>query len=229
MYGGNRIITFAPPDNMLWLYMANPPRFLFFFLLVFCVSCSSLLPQRGSRRDHLVTISTSHGEMKLVLHDQTPRHKQNFLKLAKEGFYNGTTFHRVIKDFMIQGGDVNSKDDDKTNDGSGSLGYTIPAEIIPDLKHKRGAVAAARLGDNVNPNRESSSSQFYIVHNPKGTPHLDMKYTVFGQVIAGEEVIDKIAAQLTDPRDRPLEDVRMTVKVERMPKKKITKLYGYQY
>jgi cyclophilin family peptidyl-prolyl cis-trans isomerase len=211
------------------LIMNQPTRFLLFFALLFSVSCSSLLPQRGSRRDQLVTISTAHGDMKLVLHDQTPKHKQNFLKLAKEGFYNGTTFHRVIPDFMVQGGDVNSKDDDKTNDGSGSLGYTIPAEITPELKHRRGAVAAARMGDNVNPNRESSSSQFYIVHNPKGTPHLDMKYTVFGQVIAGEEVIDKLATQKRDARDRPLEDQRMTVKVERLPKKKITQRYGYEY
>ena len=165
----------------------------------------------------------------MVLYDQTPRHKENFLKLAKEGFYDGTTFHRVIKDFMIQGGDVNSKDTDKTNDGSGSVGYTLPAEIRPGLTHKRGAVAAARLGDNVNPNRESSGSQFYIVHNPQGTPHLDQKYTVFGQVIAGEEVLDKIANQVTDRRDRPVDDVPMTVKLEKMPKKKITKLYGYEY
>lgn len=204
-------------------------RFLFLALLFFHASCSSLLPQRGSRRDHLVTISTSQGDMNLVLHDQTPKHKENFLKLAKEGFYDGTTFHRVIKDFMIQGGDKNSKDEDKTNDGSGNLGYTVPAEIVADLKHVRGAVAAARMGDDVNPRRESSSSQFYIVHNPKGTPHLDTKYTVFGQVIAGDEVIDKIANQLTDSRDRPVEDIRMTVRVERVPKKKITKRYGYRY
>lgn len=202
---------------------------LFFFLLLFLGSGCSSLSRMGNRRDQLVTISTPHGDMKLVLYDQTPRHKQNFLKLAKEGFYNGTTFHRVIKDFMIQGGDVNSKDADKTNDGSGSIGYTLPAEIRPELTHQRGAVAAARLGDNVNPSRESSGSQFYIVHNPQGTPHLDQKYTVFGQVIAGHEVIDKIANQVTDRRDRPVDDVRMTVKVEKMPKKKIAKLYGYEY
>jgi cyclophilin family peptidyl-prolyl cis-trans isomerase len=205
-------------------------RFIvFLFVLINCVSCSSIFSPRGSRKDNLVTISTAHGDMRLLLHDQAPRHKANFLKLAKQGFYDGTTFHRVIKDFMIQGGDVNSKDEDKTNDGAGSLGYTIPSEITAELKHRRGAVAAARLGDNVNPNRESSSSQFYIVHNPKGTPHLDNKYTVFGQVIAGEEVIDKIAGLRTDRRDRPLEDVRMTVKVERLPKKKITKMYGYRF
>ncbi len=204
-------------------------RFLFLALLFSLASCSSLLPQRGSRRDHLITISTPQGDMKLVLHDQTPKHKENFLKLAKEGFYNGTTFHRVIKDFMIQGGDKNSKDEDKTNDGSGNLGYTVPAEIMADLKHVRGTVAAARMGDDVNPRRESSSSQFYIVHNPSGTPHLDLKYTVFGQVIAGDEVINQIANQLTDSRDRPVEDIRMTVRVERMPKKKITKRYGYRY
>ncbi len=209
--------------------MANPTRFLLFFLLLVCVSCSSLLPQRGSRRDHLVTISTPQGTMRAVLYDQTPRHKENFLKLAKEGFYDGTTFHRVIPDFMIQGGDPNTKDEDKSNDGAGGPGYTIPAEINPELRHKRGALAAARMGDQVNPERASGGSQFYIVHNHQGTPRLDRQYTVFGEVIDGLHVIDKIAAQPTGPRDRPIEDVRMQVKVERLPKKKITKQYGHQY
>ncbi len=181
------------------------------------------------KKDMLVTISTPFGEMVAVLYDETPRHKENFLKLAKSGFYHNTTFHRIIPNFMVQGGDQNSKDDDKTNDGAGDVGYQIPAEIIPERKHVRGALAAARQGDMVNPKRESSGSQFYIVHNPNGTPHLDNKYTVFGQVISGLDVVDKIATQPKDSRDRPLTDIRMTVKVEKLKKKKITKKFGYSY
>ncbi len=180
-------------------------------------------------KDQLVTISTPQGDMKLVLFDDTPQHKANFLKLTKEGFYDNTTFHRVIDGFMIQGGDPNTKDDNPRNDGMGNPGYTIPAEILPKYKHKRGAVAAARLGDNVNPERASSGSQFYIVENHDGTPMLDEAYTVFGQVVDGLDVIDKIAELPKDGRDRPLSDVKMKVKVEEMKKKKIAKKYGYTY
>ncbi|WP_026461617.1 peptidylprolyl isomerase [Adhaeribacter aquaticus] len=181
---------------------------------------------KPSKKDRLVTISTRLGEMKLILFDQTPKHKANFLKLAKEGFYNGTTFHRVINNFMIQGGDANSKDTDPYNDGTGDIGYRIPAEIWPTLKHVRGSVAAAR---NNNPQKESSGSQFYIVENHNGTPHLDNNYTVFGQVISGLEVIDKIAEEPKEMMDRPTTPIPMTVKVEKLKKKKITKLYGYAY
>lgn len=109
-------------------------------------------------------IETPQGSMVLRLYDETPLHRDNFKKLVAEGTYDSTLFHRIIGGFMIQGGDVNSRDDDRMNDGSGDIGYTIPAEFRPDLFHKRGAIAAARTPDNVNPNRESSGSQFYIVH-----------------------------------------------------------------
>lgn len=184
---------------------------------------------KSKKKDSVVIISTQFGEMVLIMFDETPKHKENFLKLAKDGFYNNTTFHRVIDKFMVQGGDKNSKDDDKTNDGAGDVGYQIPAEINPRFKHVRGALAAARQGDYVNPERQSSGSQFYIVENHNGTPHLDGQYTVFGQVISGLDVIDKIAEQPKDHRDRPLSDIRMTVKVEKLKKKKITKKYGYSY
>lgn len=185
---------------------------------------------RKSRKDELVTISTSLGDIRLVLFELTPVHRANFLKLARSGFYDGTTFHRVILNFMIQGGDPNSKDADPTNDGQGSANeQTLPAEIRPGLTHRRGAVAAARAADFVNPERRSSASQFYIVQNPAGTPHLDGQYTVFGQVISGQEVVDQIARQPTGPANRPLTDLKMTVKVEKLKKKKIAKEFGYQY
>jgi len=200
-----------------------------FLLLVASVS-QAAKARKPSKKDQLVTISTSLGDIKLILFDATPQHKANFLKLAESGFYNGTTFHRVIQDFMVQGGDPNSKDADPTNDGMGQPSeQTIPAEIRPELKHKFGAVAAARQGDFVNPQRASSPSQFYLVQNHRGVPHLDGQYTVFGQVVSGLDVIDKIAAQPKDARDRPTTDIKMTVKVEKMKKKKITELYGYAY
>lgn len=187
------------------------------------------MAQKLKGKDQLVTIETPQGEIKLVLFEDTPKHRENFLKLAKEGFYDGTTFHRVIDGFMIQGGDPNTKDDDPSNDGSGNPGYTIPAEINPQHKHVRGAVAAARTGDHVNPQRASSGSQFYIVENHDGTPMLDQAYTVFGQVVDGLDVVDKIAEVPKGGRDRPLSDVKMKVKVEDVKKKKIAKKYNYDY
>ncbi|RAU84486.1 peptidylprolyl isomerase [Pontibacter arcticus] len=185
--------------------------------------------QKLKGKDKLVTIETPQGEIKLILFDDTPLHKDNFLKLAKDGFYDGTTFHRVIDGFMIQGGDINSKDEDPRNDGSGNPGYTVPAEIKPYHKHVRGAVAAARQGDFANPTRASSGSQFYIVENHDGTPMLDEAYTVFGQVVDGLDVVDKIAEQPKDGRDRPLSNITMKVKVEEVKKKKIAKKYKYDY
>ena len=190
---------------------------------------AAVLAQKPKGKDQLVTIETPHGEMKLVLFDDTPQHKENFLKLAREGFYDGTTFHRIVDGFMIQGGDPNTKDDDPRNDGTGNPGYTVPAEINPEHKHVRGAVAAARQGDFVNPERASSGSQFYIVENHDGTPVLDEAYTVYGQVVDGLDVIDKIAEQPKDGRDRPLSDIKMKVKVEEVKKKKIAKKYKYNY
>ena len=186
-------------------------------------------PAKKTRKDELVFITTDFGEIVLVLSDLTPKHKANFLKLAKDGFYNGTTFHRIIDNFMIQGGDPNSKDSIPENDGQGGPGYTVPAEFDAGLTHVQGALAAARMGDNVNPNKESSGSQFYIVENKQGTHFLDKNYTVFGQVIKGIEVVEKIAEQPKAPGDRPLKDIKMTVKVKKMRKKKITKKFGYKY
>jgi len=178
------------------------------------------------KEDYVVTITTEFGDMVLLLHAATPKHKENFIKLANEKYFDGTTFHRIIKDFMIQGGDPNSKDTIPYNDGQGGPDYTIPAEFNPSLKHIKGAVAAARMGDQVNPNKESSGSQFYIVHNANGTPFLDGSYTVFGQIIKGMEVIDIIASQPKNPGDRPIKDIKMTVKAEKMSLKKIFKLYN---
>jgi cyclophilin family peptidyl-prolyl cis-trans isomerase len=183
-----------------------------------------------SKKDEVVTVSTSLGVFHLILFNDTPLHRANFLQKAKKGFYNGTSFHRVIPQFMVQGGDPNSKDDDPTNDGQGPPNEpTIAAELATGHKHDYGAVAAARQGDFVNPQRASSSSQFYVVENHQGTHFLDGQYTVFGQVIQGQEVIDKIAALPKDGRDRPLTDLRMTMKVNKLKKKKISELYGYKY
>lgn len=131
-------------------------------LFVF-ISCNKQ-QDNVSTKDDIVIISTEFGEMHIALYDETPKHKENFLKLAKEGFYDSTTFHRIIEGFMIQGGDPNSKDDNEMNDGQGSLGYTIEAEFSNKFSHRKGALSAARLGDQQNPEKRSSGSQFYIVH-----------------------------------------------------------------
>lgn len=275
---------------------------------VFLEACSD-----GNKKDYLITIKTPFGEMKAILYDATPVHKQNFIKLAKEGYYDSLLFHRVIKGFMIQTGDPESRKALQGQKlGNGGPGYTLPAEFNPNFIHEKGAIAAARLGDNVNPKKESSGSQFYIVEgkvfskeelqasridytllnkyltiylqrpenkgllnqvlelekgnkldslqklifsqkdiiaktyniNPDlplsnlqiqkytsvgGAPHLDGNYTVFGKVISGLDVIDKIAAVETDANNRPVKDVAMTVTVEEMPRKKISRLYGYVY
>ncbi len=185
---------------------------------------------RISKKDEVVTISTSLGEIKLILFSDTPLHRANFMKKAQSGYYNGTTFHRVIPGFMVQGGDPNSKDDNPTNDGQGPPNEpTIPAELAAGHRHDYGAVAAARQADFVNPQRASSGSQFYLVGNHQGAHFLDGQYTVFGQVIQGQEVIDKIAALPRDGRDRPTTDLKMTMHVEKLKKKKISELYGYKY
>ena len=156
------------------------------------------------KESNIVVLETSMGDMTIELYPKdAPKHCANFKKLVKEGFYDGTAFHRVIPGFMIQGGDPNSKDDDKSNDGLGGPGYTIPAEI--KLKHELGSVAAARMGDQVNPKRESSGSQFYIVVGDAS--HLDGQYTVFGKVIKGEDIAINISKVKRDARDNPLEKV----------------------
>jgi len=267
-----------------------------FILLVIVLGFSAC-----AKKDYLVTIKTSYGDIKVILYDQTPKHKENFLKLAENGDYDSTTFHRIINQFMIQGGDVNAKDGNENK-----IEYTIPAEFVDSLFHHKGALAAARRGDNVNPNKESSGSQWYIVQGevvseqqlttdmakvnqylPKlmekpeyanlrdeltkiyydegqqayadkiteyvpvieqefdiqctkdypaerlkayttigGTPHLDDAYTVFGLVVEGLEVVDKIAEVQTGRMDKPLEDIYMTMEVKSMSPRKIKKLYG---
>ncbi len=187
-------------------------------------------PGKQPGKDEVVTLTTAQGIIRLVLFDDTPLHKANFLQKTKSGFYDGTTFHRVIPGFMIQGGDANSKDAEPSNDGLGRTDEgTIPAEFVSGHQHRYGALAAARQGDFANPQRASSSSQFYLVENHDGTHFLDGQYTVFGQVVEGLDVIDKIAKLPKDGRDHPIADLKMTLKVEKMKRKKITKLYGYTY
>jgi cyclophilin family peptidyl-prolyl cis-trans isomerase len=217
--------------NLLLLVMNS---YSFRCILLSCLLLSfsgwAAKPVLKSKRDEVVTITTSLGDIRLILFSDTPLHRANFLRKAKAGFYNGTTFHRVIPQFMVQGGDPNSKDDDPSNDGQGPPNEpTIAAELAAGHKHNYGALAAARQGDFVNPQRASSSSQFYLVENRQGTHFLDGQYTVFGQVIQGQEVLGKIAALPKDGRDRPLTDLKMSMKVERLRKKKITQLYGYAY
>ena len=266
--------------------------FLVIALLICVISCSSSSKTANS---NIVIIETDYGIIKVRLYDETPQHRDNFKKLVSEGFYNDLLFHRVIKKFMIQGGDPQSKNAVEGQQlGNGSPGYTIPAEFVPGLFHKKGALAAARMGDQVNPEKESSGSQFYIVQGevlssgrldtiemqkqnaqkqdilrelfmphqqemnqlrqndqtafqermykfqivadsifeatPKytltpeqreaystvgGTPHLDDNYTVFGEVVEGLDVIDKIAAVETAAADRPVKNVKMRMKMEK--------------
>ncbi len=155
-------------------------------------------------------IVTNLGTIKVKLYSQTPIHRKNFAKLAFTGFYEGVLFHRVINGFMIQGGDPNSKDPELTAQyGKGGPGYTLPAEFVSEYKHKKGALAAARLSDAANPLKESSGSQFYLVQDEANCAALDGEYTVYGQTIAGIEVIDKIAAVATNERNLPLSPVRI--------------------
>lgn len=161
-----------------------------------------------STRQDTVAIETTMGTITVVLYNETPLHKANFLKLVESNFYDSVLFHRVIKGFMIQGGDPTSKAAvPGAMYGSGGPGYTVPAEFRTNLVHKRGALAAARMGDQVNPLKASSGSQFYICH--VATPFLDGQYTVFGQTIDGFDVIDKIANSPTLPGDRPVQDIKI--------------------
>ena len=156
----------------------------------------------------VLKIATTAGDITVKLYADTPLHRDNFVKLSKRGFYNGILFHRIIRDFMIQVGDPNTKDPAKASEiGKGGPGYTIPAEIVAGKTHKKGALAAARRGDAVNPAKESSGSQFYIVHNPDNCRHLDGEYSIFGEVVEGLDVVDKIACVQVGPRDFPVEPI----------------------
>ena len=272
-----------------------------FWILLIILACSAVACKSGQKKDGnmeketVLKIETSMGDIKVKLYNETPKHRDNFIKLAKDGTYNGTLFHRVIKDFMVQAGDPESKNAPKGKMlGSGDVGYTVPAEFVyPKYFHKKGALSAARQGDEVNPKKESSGCQFYIVtgkvfndstllnmeqqknqnkvteafnalaqkhmkeiykmrkandqdglyalqdtlfiqaeaeaakqpdfhFTPEqikayttvgGTPHLDGEYTVFGEVVEGMDIVDKIQQVKTDRSDRPEEDVKI-VKVK---------------
>ena len=153
-------------------------------------------------------IVTSHGTMRVKLYSKTPKHRENFVKLVSEKYYDGMRFHRVIEGFMIQAGDPFSRDTSMIDRwGQGGPDYTVPAEFVNEYWHKKGALAAARKGDMANPRKASSGSQFYIVHDENACLHLDGQYTIFGEVTDGLEVIDKIAAVPVDRYDRPYDDV----------------------
>ena len=268
-----------------------------FWILLIILACSAVACKSGQKKDGnmeketVLKIETSMGDIKVKLYNETPKHRDNFIKLAKDGTYNGTLFHRVIKDFMVQAGDPESKNAPKGKMlGSGDVGYTVPAEFVyPKYFHKKGALSAARQGDEVNHKKESSGCQFYIVtgkvfndstllnmeqqknqnkvteafnalaqkhmkeiykmrkandqdglyalqdtlfiqaeaeaakqpdfhFTPEqikayttvgGTPHLDGEYTVFGEVVEGMDIVDKIQQVKTDRSDRPEEDVKI--------------------
>ncbi len=202
-------------------------------VLLFILLCPvTLLAQEAipdDDHDYLITLETGHGNIILLLFDDTPLHKENFVKLAKAGVYDGVIFHRVISNFMIQSGDPATSN--ITPDWERDIiPPHVPAEFIPDLKHRRGSIGAARYGGERNPEKNSSPTQFYIVQNERAAPHLDGEYTVFGQVMSGLEVIDTIAGKPTDDRDRPLEETRITsVRVEKVKREDILRFYNYSY
>ena len=202
--------------------------------------CVAMMTGCGSNYT-MAEIETEYGTMKVKLYNDTPIHKENFIKLANEGFYDGTLFHRVIKGFMIQGGDPNSKGSPAGAPlGNGGPGYTLDAEI--GRPHIKGALSAARLSDAQNPQKKSSGSQFYIVQGKTvneaellrigqsknitypeetiklytqmgGAPFLDMEYTVFGEVVEGLDIIDEIAEEPINSANRPTKDVAMKVRI----------------
>ncbi|QMW01784.1 peptidylprolyl isomerase [Spirosoma foliorum] len=231
-------------------------KFLVLLLLIPILS----IAQNRKKKDYLVSLNTTFGTMRLVLYDQTPQHKENFIKLVNQKFYDSLLFHRIIPLFMIQGGDPKSKKAQPDQPlGNGDVGYKIPAEFVPSLFHKKGALAAARDG---NPEKASSGCQFYIVQGRVwddaslqtqldriqtmkgrlptdeqkqvyktlgGAPHLDGNYSVFGEVIDGLAIVDSIAKQPRNEMNRPDKDIRMTMTGEWIKKKKITKQYGYKF
>jgi len=203
-------------------------------LLIFSLVAVFVLQLNAQESVTKFIIHTDYGDMKGYLYNDTPQHRDNFVKLVNEGWFEGSIFHRVIQDFMIQGG--------HSAEGKVDPGYTVPAEIMPNHFHKKGALSAARMGDQVNPAKASSGSQFYIVEGNiyneatlknmeaqsgksfneeqikayttvGGTPHLDGSYTVFGQIADGFGVIDKIAAVKTATGDKPVKDVKMTIEI----------------
>jgi cyclophilin family peptidyl-prolyl cis-trans isomerase len=226
--------------------MMKKHLFSLFVSLVFILLSTGLNAQdHKAQLEQLIKIETTLGDMVIKLYNETPLHRDNMIELIEGGFYKDQLFHRVIKGFMIQGGDPHSVGAEKGQRlGAGNPGYTIPAEFNENLIHKKGALAAARQGDQLNPEKASSGSQFYIVQGRPisteelnimlqreliktnkemvpiyttlgGTPHLDGSYTVFGEVLIGLEVLDSIAASETDSYDRPLDDVAYTISLIR--------------
>ena len=182
--------------------------------IVFMFNLSSMSQTKTDKKVVKFVIHTDYGDMSGILYNETPQHRDNFIKKIKSGFYDGTLFHRVILGFMIQGGDPTSKTAKPGQPlGMGSAGTTIPAEILPAFTHKRGALAAARTGGPTNPLKASSDCQFYIVEPEKGAHFLDNDYTIFGEVTNGFDVITKIASVQKDGSDRPVKDVKMTIKI----------------
>ena len=229
--------------------MKNTRKLLITTLILFGLSSCAIV-NLGKHKEQKMKIETSEGDITLKLYNETPLHRDNFIRLVKSKFYDGVLFHRVIDQFMIQGGDPNSKDAMPGKMlGDGDVGYTIPAEFrTPQLYHKRGVLAAAREGDDENPEKASSGCQFYIVVGKQftneqldemevsqikkyghandstykfseqartdyttigGTPHLDGNYTVFGEILTGMDVVDRIAQARTNRADRPIEDIRI--------------------
>ena len=176
----------------------------------------------STKYDYLITLSSSYGDMKIILFDDTPIHKENFINNIQNGVYEGSTFHRVINSFMIQGGAPVKK---IFSDTASFEEKTIPNEIMEKHKHVYGALAAARTG---NPEKRSDKTQFYIVQNKNGSHSLDNRYTVFGQVMVGYEVIDKIAAVEVEG-SKPKEDVKFSLKAEKVKRKDMVKFYGDIY
>ena len=192
---------------------------------VSCSSCSRTAQQDAAENqttementqiaEQQYDIVTTHGTMRVKLYNKTPKHRDNFKKLVAEKYYDDIRFHRVIEGFMIQAGDPYSRDTSMINMwGQGGPDYTVPAEFVNEYWHKKGALAAARKGDMANPTKASSGSQFYIVHDENACLHLDGQYSIFGEVVEGLDVIDKIATVPVDRMDRPYEDVKIiTVK-----------------
>lgn len=165
--------------------------------------------EQSSRAE--VLLETTEGNIRIALYNETPRHRDNFIRLVESHFYDSLLFHRVIPNFMIQAGDPDSRHAESgTLLGEGDLPYKLEPEILtPTIRHRYGSVAAAREGDDVNPNRLSSACQFYIVTRKGGTPHLDGAYTVFGEVTEGMDVANRIQRQMRDDDDRPVYDVRI--------------------
>lgn len=190
---------------------------LLVFAVMFSISVKSQTQsqtQTKTEKQIKFVIHTDYGDMKGFLYNETPKHRDNFVKLVKSKYYDGTLFHRVILGFMIQGGDPDSKTAKAGQAlGMGGPGYTVPAEINAKFTHKRGVLAAARIGGPTNPQKASSGSQFYIVEPLRGTHQLDNDYTVFGELTEGFDVVTKIASVAKDKSDRPVKDIKMTIKI----------------